>query len=317
MAFDSGSLLPGWCKCKWRDWPPQVYSPLHHSRPSHRHGVPSWQRSTHGLVWREGSLSEYSSPPSRPVSLRYEMAGLLLCGFNSPLWPALCPLHFWCRYGYGGVDPGALLSGFGFTPLSGWFYHSWSASLDSVCQEPIKYMYSLGCVRSAGLTSSSRQVRQPCSSAYNFRNWTGFCQSGSSPPSWEAWGLAGINCILVGSDVVQQTQAWVIDWSPPPCCESCLTWSNFLRRMIDLLCCFLKKDHPIPLNKEFHSDLQWWHQFLFPPPVAPVLFPGNTPAADIEVSSDVAGSLGFGTYVAGQCFFWFMEVLAARIVHRI
>ena len=36
----------------------------------------------------------------------------------------------------------------------------------------------------------------------------------------------------------------------------------FLRQMIDLLCCFWKKDHPIRLNKELHHDLQWWHQFL-------------------------------------------------------
>jgi len=37
---------------------------------------------------------------------------------------------------------------------------------------------------------------------------------------------------------------------------------SFLRRMIDLLCCFRKRDHPIRLNREFHLDLQWWHQFL-------------------------------------------------------
>ena len=76
---------------------------------------------------------------------------------------------------------------------------------------------------------------------------------------------------------------------------------TFLRRMIDLPCCFHKKDHP---NKEFHHDLQWWHQFLIEwHGVSFWIFPGNTPAADVEVSSDVAGSLGFGTYVARQCFF--------------
>ena len=31
---------------------------------------------------------------------------------------------------------------------------------------------------------------------------------------------------------------------------------TFLRRMIDLLCCFRKRDHPIRLNKEFHRDLR-------------------------------------------------------------
>ena len=111
-----------------------------------------------------------------------------------------------------------------FTPLSWWFYHSCSAHLDSVCKEP---KYGLGCVRPAGLTSSSRRVHRPYPSAYNSGHWTGFCQSGGSPPCREAWGLAGINCLVVGPDVVQQMGAWVIDWSPPPCCESCLAWLNF------------------------------------------------------------------------------------------
>lgn len=37
---------------------------------------------------------------------------------------------------------------------------------------------------------------------------------------------------------------------------------TFLRRMIDLLCSFRRRDHPIRLNAEFHPDLQWWHEFL-------------------------------------------------------
>ena len=36
---------------------------------------------------------------------------------------------------------------------------------------------------------------------------------------------------------------------------------TFVRRMIDLLCCFQTKDHPIRLNQEFHRDLLWWHHF--------------------------------------------------------
>ena len=93
---------------------------------------------------------------------------------------------------------------------------------------------------------------------------------------------------------------------------------TFLCWMIDLLCCFCKKDHPILLNEEFHCDLQWWDQFLIEwHGVSFWLFQGNTPTADVEVSSDVAGSLGFGAYMVGQWFFWFMEVLAARAVHRV
>ena len=37
---------------------------------------------------------------------------------------------------------------------------------------------------------------------------------------------------------------------------------TFLRWMIDLLCCFRTKDHPIRLNREFHLDLQWWVHLL-------------------------------------------------------
>ena len=77
----------------------------------------------------------------------------------------------------------------------------------------------------------------------------------------------------------------------------------FLRRMIDLLCCFRKRDHPVRLNKEFHLDLLWWHQFLSDwHGVSFWLFPGLLPEADVEVASDAAGSIGFRAYLKG---FWF------------
>ena len=46
--------------------------------------------------------------------------------------------------------------------------------------------------------------------------------------------------------------------------EAKVVWPGrtFLRRMIDLLCCFCRRDHPIRLNAEFHLDLLWWHEFL-------------------------------------------------------
>jgi hypothetical protein len=38
---------------------------------------------------------------------------------------------------------------------------------------------------------------------------------------------------------------------------------TFLRRMINLLCAFRSRDHPIRLNvAEFRLDLQWWIEFL-------------------------------------------------------
>ena len=78
---------------------------------------------------------------------------------------------------------------------------------------------------------------------------------------------------------------------------------TFLRRMIDLLCCFRKRDHPIRLNAEFHLDLQWWLQFLSTwNGVYFWLFPGLSASHDLEVTSDASGSLGFGAYFREEWF---------------
>ena len=75
---------------------------------------------------------------------------------------------------------------------------------------------------------------------------------------------------------------------------------TFLHRMIDLLCCFRRRDHPIRLNHEFRLDLEWWHTFLSSwNGVSFWLFPGMSPPADVEVVSDASGSLGFGAYLNG------------------
>jgi hypothetical protein len=47
--------------------------------------------------------------------------------------------------------------------------------------------------------------------------------------------------------------------------HACLVvWPSrtFLCRMINLLCAFRSRDHPIRLNIEFRLDLQWWIEFL-------------------------------------------------------
>ena len=75
---------------------------------------------------------------------------------------------------------------------------------------------------------------------------------------------------------------------------------TFLHRMIDRLCCFQTKDHPVRLNQEFHRDLLWWHHFLDQwHGVSFWLFPGLSPATDLQVSSDAAGSLGFWAFFKG------------------
>ena len=78
---------------------------------------------------------------------------------------------------------------------------------------------------------------------------------------------------------------------------------SFLRRMIDLLCCFRSCDHPTHLNSEFQLDIQWWQEFLASwHGVSFWLFPGMSAPTDVEVTSDAAGSLGFGAYSNTEWF---------------
>ena len=78
---------------------------------------------------------------------------------------------------------------------------------------------------------------------------------------------------------------------------------HFLRRMIDLLCCFQRRDHPVHLNREFHLYLRWWHQFLEDcHGVGFWLLPELLPETDVEVSSDAAGKFGYGAYMKGHWF---------------
>ena len=79
---------------------------------------------------------------------------------------------------------------------------------------------------------------------------------------------------------------------------------TFIRRMINLLCCFRRGDHPIRLNQEFQLDLQWWHECLDSwHGVRFWLYPGMDSATDLEVTSDAAGSVGFGAYFRGMWFY--------------
>jgi hypothetical protein len=70
-----------------------------------------------------------------------------------------------------------------------------------------------------------------------------------------------------------------------------------IRRMIDLLTCFRKKDHPIRLNSEFHLDLKWWCQFVADwNGVKFWQFTGLSALPDLEVTSDASGSIGYGAF---------------------
>ena len=74
--------------------------------------------------------------------------------------------------------------------------------------------------------------------------------------------------------------------------------------MINLLCTFRRDDHPIPLNQEFHQDLTWWRElFQSWDGLSFFLMPAWAPLPDFQVSSDAAGSLGFGVIFNSQWFF--------------
>ena len=78
---------------------------------------------------------------------------------------------------------------------------------------------------------------------------------------------------------------------------------TFLRRMINLLCTFRREDHPIRVNQEFHRDLTWWWElFQCWDGLSFFLMPAWAPLPVFEVSSDAAGSLGFGAIFNSQWF---------------
>ena len=78
---------------------------------------------------------------------------------------------------------------------------------------------------------------------------------------------------------------------------------TFLRRMINLLCAFQRDDHPIRLNKEFRLDLLWWQElFQVWDGLSLFLTPTWAPIPDFQVSSDAAGSLGYGAIFEGHWF---------------
>lgn len=93
----------------------------------------------------------------------------------------------------------------------------------------------------------------------------------------------------------------------------------FIRRMLDLLHCFRRNDHPIRLNREFRLDLSWWHQFLSEwHGVSFWLFPGLSPPPDTEVMSDASGAVGFGAIWGEEWFngIWLHQQVNLSIAYK-
>ena len=86
-------------------------------------------------------------------------------------------------------------------------------------------------------------------------------------------------------------------------CKVVPSGRTFLHRMINLLSAFCRDDHPIQLNREFHLDLPWWLEFFQSwNGCSFLLSPRWAPIPDLHVSSDAAGSVGYGA-ISGQDWF--------------
>jgi len=94
---------------------------------------------------------------------------------------------------------------------------------------------------------------------------------------------------------------------------------TFIRRMINLLSCFRRRDHPIRINQEFRLDLSWWHDFLDQwHGVNFWLFPGLSPPPDQEILTDASGAIGFGAIFGNEWFngIWVHKQLDLSIAYK-
>jgi len=73
---------------------------------------------------------------------------------------------------------------------------------------------------------------------------------------------------------------------------------TFLRRTIDLSTSAPRLPDTIHLDEGFHLDIQWWQAFTSPWTGRSLfLLPGWTPAPDLHLFTDSAGSIGMYMYV--------------------
>ena len=78
---------------------------------------------------------------------------------------------------------------------------------------------------------------------------------------------------------------------------------TFIQQMTKLLSAFLRDDHPVRLNREFHLDLSWWCEFFVSwDGLSFLLSPTWASLPDFLVSSDAAGALGYGA-ISGHDWF--------------
>ena len=85
-------------------------------------------------------------------------------------------------------------------------------------------------------------------------------------------------------------------------CMVVLQGRSFMRRMINLLCAFHPYDHLIHLIQEFFLDLARKKEVFSWNGCSFLQYPQWTLLADLEVSSDTCGALGYGAVFQGHRF---------------
>ena len=71
---------------------------------------------------------------------------------------------------------------------------------------------------------------------------------------------------------------------------------SFIHRMIDLSTVRNRMDDRLRLNRAFHSDLEWWCQFLSSWNRVSILAPFHKEAPDGLITSDASGRWGCGAF---------------------
>ena len=94
---------------------------------------------------------------------------------------------------------------------------------------------------------------------------------------------------------------------------------TFQHRMINLLAAFRRDEHPIHLNSDFHQDLSWWCNFFRSRNGTSFFLPPRwTPLPDFQVSSDAAGTLGYGPIFDREWFAcaWSLAQASLSMVYK-
>ena len=102
-----------------------------------------------------------------------------------------------------------------------------------------------------------------------------------------------------GAPCVQKTPTPISLGSLESCSNGCTPGRTFLCRKIDCQSQAGRPDHFIRLNRQFHSDLLWWHTFLSHWNGVSTL---RLPVPSSIVTSDASGNWGCGAFSGSQWF---------------